>query len=173
MTGVQTCALPISRVATLRVALLAAAGVDGEQVREVKEVLCAAGALADVVGARIGAVATRDGSPLAVAVSFETAPSVVFDGVVVADGDEGALAGDVAALEFLKLQHRHLKPMLALGCGAAVLQAAGIPVALPDGQPDPGVIVAGGGDVEAALASFHAALAQHRIYARETDPPRV
>jgi catalase len=42
---------------------------------------------------------------------------------------------------------------------------------LPDGQPDPGLIVAS--DAGTAGDDFIAAIAKHRHFARETDPPRV
>ena len=45
------------------------------------------------------------------------------------------------ALEFIKDQYRHCKPILALGDGAALLDPAGIPSTLTDGTADPGLIV--------------------------------
>ena len=75
------------------------------------------------------------------------------------------------ALEFLKDQYRHCKTILAVGGGAGVLRAAGIPDALPDGQPDPGLLAGEAG--EATVDVFLSALAKHRHFERETDPPRV
>ena len=54
-----------------------------------------------------------------------------------------------------------------------MLDKAGVPVTLPDGKPDPAIIVAPAGDVVKAVAAFKKALAAHRAFARETDPPRV
>jgi len=45
-----------------------------------------------------------------------------------------------------------------------------LPANLPDGSEDPGFVVARSGD---AGTAFIAALARHRHYQRETDPPRV
>jgi catalase len=42
-----------------------------------------------------------------------------------------------------------------------------IPSTLPDGSPDPALLVDG------TLDAFKTALAGHRAYARETDPPMV
>jgi catalase len=61
--------------------------------------------------------------------------------------------------------------MLVLGAASALLTPCGIEPALPDGRPDPGLILAA--DAEAATADFIAAIAKHRHFARETDPPRV
>jgi catalase len=52
-----------------------------------------------------------------------------------------------------------------------VLRAAGIPDALPDGRPDPGLLTGEAG--EAIVATFLTALAKHRHFERETDPPLV
>jgi catalase len=44
---------------------------------------------------------------------------------------------------------------------------------LPNGEPDPGLVIADPAGLNAALAAFRTAIARHKIYARETDPPRV
>lgn len=162
-------------VATRRVALLVAAGVDGPQTRKLYAALLDAGAVPRLVGERIGKVAASDDAPLDVEISFEAGPSVLFDAVIVPDfpDGEGALSRDPRAVEFLKLQYRHLKPLLAVGSGAVLLRAAHIPDQLPDGARDPGVISTETCDLADALAQFVAVLARHRIYARDTDPPRI
>jgi len=162
-------------VATRRVAVLVAPGVDGPQTRKLYAALLDAGAVPRLVGAQIGKVAAAEDAPLDVEISLEAGPAVLFDAVIVPDFPDGesALARDPHALEFLKLQYRHLKPLLAVGSGAVLLRAARIPDQLPDGEPDPGVIVAETCSLADALAQFVAVLARHRVYARDTDPPRV
>lgn len=162
-------------VATRRVALLVAPGVDGPQTRKLYAALLDLGAAPRLVGEQIGKIAASDDAPLDVEISFEAGPSVLFDAVIVPDYPEGecALSRDARALEFLKLQFRHLKPVLAIGGGGVLLRTAHIPDRLPDGAPDPGVIVADTCDLADALAQFVAVLARHRVYARDTDPPRV
>jgi catalase len=76
-------------------------------------------------------------------------------------------------LDFIRDQYRHGKPILALDAGEQVVDRAGLPRQLPDGTNDPGLIVAGSSALAAALGAFEAVLADHRVYARETDPPRV
>jgi len=147
-------------VRTRRVALVVGQGVDGAQVRKLYASLLDAGAVPRLISARIGPLAASDDAPLDVEISFETAPSVLWDGVIVADSP--VFVGDAQAAEFLKLQYRHDKPILALGNGAELLKAAKIPR-----KPDPGVIVANSADAAEALASFKNVLARHRIYARE------
>lgn len=70
-------------------------------------------------------------------------------------------------------QYRHCKPILAIGAGTDLLDDAGIPTQLPDGEEDPGLIRLGGEDIERALPLFIEAVAKHRHYARALDPPSV
>jgi catalase len=78
---------------------------------------------------------------------------------------------DGRTLEFIKDQYRHCKPILAVGASDQLLTACGIDAALPNGQRDPGVITTS--DASTASDGFIAAIAKHRHFARDTDPPRV
>ncbi|KAB8043408.1 catalase [Janthinobacterium aquaticum] len=160
---------------TRRVAILIGPGSDGAQVRQLYDALLADGAVPRLVGSQLGKVDTGKGAPLAVEVSLEAGPAVLYDAVIVPDGEAAArqLSADANALDFLRQQYRHCKPMLLIEAGATLLEKAGIPDALPDGTPDPAVIVAPAADVAQALATFKQAIAAHRAYTRETDPPRV
>ena len=153
-----------------RIAILVADGVTGAPLTALARRLTAEGAVPRFLGARLGRVTTAEGDTIEIDAPISSAPSVLFDAVVVADA-AAALAADGRVLEFLKDQYRHCKTMLVLGDGADVLDAAAIPMALPDGRPDPGLIVAQAGGAPAD--AFVAALAAHRHFARETDPPRV
>ncbi|QJE02239.1 catalase [Massilia forsythiae] len=162
-------------IRTRRVALAAAEGVDAAGARELYASLLRDGAQPRIVGQRLGELSTASGRPLDVEVSFEATPSVMYDGLVVGPGDASAaaLARDGRVLEFVRDQYRHGKPILVIGAGRQLLAAAVIPLALPDGSPDPGLFLADEAGLAAALAAFKAALARHRTWARETDPPRV
>ena len=103
---------------------------------------------------------------------MEAAPSVVWDGLIV-PGGEVALTRSGHALEFLKDQYRHCKPILLLGPARALLEKAGIPPEPEAGDGDAGLLQSDDDAVEAGVAAFIAALTQHRHFARETDPPRV
>jgi catalase len=106
---------------------------------------------------------------------MEAAPSVVWDGLIVPGGEAaaGALAESGHALEFLKDQYRHCKPILLYGAAEALLQKAGIPVAPASGENDAALLRSSDDEVEAGVTAFVDALTQHRHFARETDPPRV
>jgi catalase len=91
-------------------------------------------------------------------------PSVLFDAAVVPDGEKAAqeLRSLGQALEFLKDQYRHCKPLLMMGSGESVVAAAGIPV---DDESD--------WALARELPAFEAAVGRHRNWARASDPPPV
>jgi catalase len=101
-------------------------------------------------------------------------PSVLWDAVVIPDGDDAVeqLGIDGRVLEFIKDQYRHCKPILAIGSATRLLQKAGIPETLVSGHVDPGLLLMEGDD-SAGITVFIAAIAKHRHFERETDPPRV
>ena len=89
-------------------------------------------------------------------------PSVLFDAAVVPDGEDaaGKLRSLGQALEFLKDQYRHCKPILLMGAGETVAAEAGIPLDDPDDWA-----------VVRKLPAFAEAVARHRNWDRATDPP--
>ena len=162
-------------IKTRKVAILVANGVDGAMVRTIYTSLLADGAVPRLVGSQLGKVQSIDKSVLFVEITLEAGPSVLWDAVVVPDGAESvaALSRDAHAQDFVREQYRHCKPIMVMGAAAALLQKASVPPTLPDGSPDPALIGAEGEDLEPALEAFKAALATHRSFARETDPPLV
>lgn len=66
-----------------------------------------------------------------------------------------------------------LKPILALGAGATLIENAGVNAVLPSGEPDPGVLLGESGAASEALPAFIDAVARHRHHERAMDPPEV
>jgi catalase len=162
-------------IRTRRIAILVADGVDGEAATTLHEGLLKAGAVPRLVGARLGQVETEQGEALEVEVTLEAAPSVLWDAVAVPGGHQAVerLANIGHAVEFIENAYRHCKPLLAIGAGSTLLDGAGAATHLPDGDPDPGVLSFDEGEASQALREFTAAIAQHRHFARESDPPMV
>ncbi len=156
-------------VATRKVAILVAEGVDGAAVTTVAQALIKAGVVVRLVGQRIGPVDTADGGSLDADASLDNQPSGLFDGAVVPSGGAASerWLGDGRALEFVRDSYRHGKTLLALGEGADVLGAAGIAPAEDDG----GLII--GEASQKVAAGFLEALARHRHPERERTPPLV
>ena len=161
-------------IRTRRVAILVGDGCDGPSLVALSQRLTEKGAVPRFVSTTLGTVAPSPGEAIQVDVSIEAAPSVLYDAVVLPAGADAVrqLRSDGRTLEFIKDQYRHCKSILALGEGTQLLEACGITLTLPTGEPDPGLLVATPDD-DAAGDAFVAAIAAHRHFARETDPPRV
>jgi catalase len=163
------------RIRSRQVAVLAHDGVDGASLTQIATRLDAEGAVCKVVSVRLGMLDATTGASIPVEATFENAPSVLFDGVIIADGAasvEGLLL-DGRTREFLRDAYRHGKTILALGEGSELLVACGVPTRLPNEAPDPGLLVEDAGELAHALDGFVAALGRHRHPERDTDPPRV
>jgi catalase len=162
-------------IKTRRVAILVANGVDDAAALAIHEALAAQGAVPRFVGVKLGKVQGVSGGTLDVEISLETAPSVVWDAMVLPEGE--AATADLAtrgqALEFLKDQYRHCKPILLMGSARDLLAAGGIPPELLSGEVDAGLLQFDGKEIDAAVEGFVDALTKHRHFERETDPPRV
>ena len=163
-------------VATRRIALLVTHGADKELVGAFHAALAAQGAIPRIVGVQIGRAESANGEPIEIEVSMETAPSVLWDALVIFDVPGKAphpLAESGHAVEFLKDQYRHCKPIMLMGGARALLAKAGISAELAHGRQDPGLLTSERESTERAVSKFADAVAKHRHFARETDPPRV
>jgi catalase len=154
-----------------KVALMVAPGAAGGPIAALKQALLAQGAVPRLVGPQIGTLVADDGQALEADASFENEPGFLFDAVVVPDGQSAAntLAGDGNALAFVRDTFRHCKPLLVLGTGVHVLDAAGV----PQESLDPAFIIAADLTRGSAIDDFITALAAPRRFERETDPPMV
>jgi catalase len=143
-----------------KVAILTAPGVDAGSVTRTQAALSKAGAVVRLLAARLGSVEET----IEADATFETMPSVLFDAVVVPDGDgaaeELASLGHVA--EFLKDQFRHCKPILVLGAGERVLAEAGLPA---NDASDWALV--------RDVAAFIEAIGKHRNWGRIAAPPQI
>ena len=117
-------------------------------------------------------MATSDGVALQADGSFENSPAVLFDAVVLADGEAGSakLAALGQVMEFMVNQYRHGKAIFALGSSAELLPMLGVAATLLSGEADHGVITDADGYHD-AVAHFIDAVGGHRHTARESDPP--
>jgi catalase len=158
-----------------RIALVVAPGVHGASISAVQAALVAQGAVARLVGPRIGRMPTADGDVLDADASLENEPAFLFDGLVLPDGAEAvaALAANGHTAEAIRDQFRHCKPILALGASRTLLVQAGLPMSMDKshGQGETGLYFAEAGQAAAAAAAFIAGLARHRHFGREMDPP--
>jgi catalase len=158
-----------------KVAILVAPGVEGTSVEMAQSALLGQGAVARLVGTRIGKMATVGGDALDADASLENEPGFLFDALILPDGEEAvaALAQDGHTMEFIKDQFRHCKTILAMGASRALLVKAGLPASLDKSlsQGGTGLFLAQPGQAKEAIAAFIAGMAKHRHFGREMDPP--
>ena len=161
-------------ISTRKIAILVADGVTGD-LKALHDGLAAQGAIPRFVGARLGSVVTADENPIEVDATLESVPAVLYDALVVPSGRVAikTLGKMGQAAEFVKEQYRHCKPILVLGAGQDLLENAGVPLTLSNGDPDPGLLKFPDENMDSALREFIKAIAKHRHFARETDPPPV
>jgi catalase len=168
---------PVRSVATRKVAILAADGVDGPGVARLVEDLRGRGAVPEVVGLADGPIRSADGGTVQADRALPTTASVLYDAVAVPCGTESAaaLARDGRAVHFVTEAFKHAKAVAGFGAGLDVLRAARIDAAHADGaEPaeDDGVVTtaANGDDLpQAFLDAFADAIAAHRVWTRVTD----
>jgi catalase len=161
-------------ITTRQIALLAIDGIDGAPLLAVHKRLRDAGARPVVIGARLGAVATTDGSPVVAEASFENSPAVLFDAAVLPGGAPGvealAILGPVR--EFVAHQFRHGKALLVLAEARHLLESVAGP------QPDAAAAGAVGITLARTLSpdvldGFVASIGKHRHPQRERALPTV
>jgi len=162
-------------IATRKVALLIADGLEGASVSNIIGALTQAGAVTRLLSNRLGTLTSAEGITFEVDATLENSPPVLFDALVLPDGIDAVerLSKDGHTLEFLKDQYRHCKSILVLGAASKLLKKAGIFEVLPSGEPDPGLLVAEPSEYDSAAKRFITAIARHRHPERDTDPPLV
>ena len=162
-------------IATRKIAIVIADGIESEPITDLIEALNGAGAVTRLLSGRLGTVRSEDGEPLEIDATLENSPAVLFDALVLPGGTEAvdALCLDGHTLEFVKDQYRHCKTILALGDSSRILSEAGIPLTLPSGEADPGLLIEGQGANDTNAQSLIAAIGRHRHVERDRDPPLV
>jgi len=147
----------VSGIKTRKIAVLAAPGSDGAAIKSVQAALKSQGATPLLVAPTLAPI---DGmNPDA---TISGMPSIMFDGVVVVGGAQGAkaLAQSGDARHFVLEAFRHLKAIAATGAGKDVLSASHLP------EKGEGVFIGDDGKVEAVLKPFIEAVGQHRVWGR-------
>ncbi len=154
-------------IATRKIAILVAAGVDDNDLSGMKNALTKEGAMVKIIGPRGGSLKSAKGAEIKVDMSLTNAASVLFDATYVPGGQKSAatLAGDDRAILFVNETFKHCKALAATGAGVEVLRASAID--LEAAKKDPALLVDEKGDAKKVSARFIQAIAQHRNWDRE------
>jgi catalase len=165
-------------IQTRRVAILAAAGYDHDQLMAVQNALEEAGATTKIVSKFLGDLPSNNSTSAKVDKTYLTTASVEYDAIFIPGGSESveALKMQGDALHFVNEAFRHCKPIGATGDGVMLLEAADLPdvhVAGPRSEDElvshRGVVTSQDGmDLGAFSEAFIEAIAQHRHWDRQT-----
>ncbi|MFB9907847.1 catalase [Allokutzneria oryzae] len=166
-------------ISTRRIAILVAAGVDGEGVRRVVAELRDRGAIPELLAPADGTVRCADGSDLKVDRAISTVASVLYDAVIVPSGPESVrtLSADGYTVHFVAEAFKHFKAIGAFGSGIELLRKAQLgSVRLAE---DTETVIVDAGVVTTSAAAdalppefseaFACEVARHRIWQRETS----
>ncbi len=159
-----------------RIAVLAADGVNGGELKAVKSALVAAGAHPEIIAQFLGDVATSEGEALKVDKSLLTVASVMYDAVFIPGGAESvaALSEQADVVDFINEAFKHCKAIAAIGDGIDLLAASDLGGVAVAGSTSEGELLSEQGIVTASSATdidgfsqeFIEAIAQHRHWDR-------
>lgn len=137
------------------VGILFAEGSDAATIKALREAAQAAGASVKLVAPKVGGARLSDGNWQAADGQLAGMPSVLFDAVALVLSEDGArkLAGESAAIDFVRNAYGHLKAIAHDSGAAGLLQLAGV-------KADEGIM-------PASSARDFAAAAGKRLWTRE------
>jgi catalase len=156
---------PVRSVATRRIAILAADGVNASDVARIVEALGGRGAVCEVVSVFDGLLQGEDEETVEVAKTLSTTASVLHDAVYVPGGDRSiaTLRGHGEAVYFITEAYKHGKAVAAAGPDAPLLlERAGVDLEAPG-------VVTGDASAPEFAAAFAEAVAAHRHFERDTE----
>ena len=159
-------------IQTRKVAILAADGVNEENIQAIKDALTAAGAIGEVIAPKLGFIAGVVDTPVAVAKTFMNTASVFYDAVYVPGGTNSVatLEADADAVHFLNEAFKHCKAIAFDSNAIQFVKATYFGRKLPEDNSDESVMMEGvimGDDITKLSKQFLTAIAQHRFWERE------
>ena len=154
-------------IRTRQIAVLVEDGVQYSSLLCLYGALTDAGAVVHFVGPRIGPFVASSGEKIAADKSMENSPAVLFDALVLPDGNEAvrALAANKDTMGFIRDSYQHCKSILALGDGRELLDMAGVG---PGIDEDEGILMTDSVNAAEITAVFIAAVAAHRHPSRDS-----
>lgn len=149
-----------------RVNVLIGDGADEEVLQTITASLKSVGVHPMWLASHMGNITTSSGSLFPVLETFNSHPSVLVDGLIVADcGKEGTntLVADGDAKRQVLEAYKHLKPIAVIGKAQNILEAVGL-----DGEfVDEGIAQGNTQNTKDVIVSFLTALRKHRVWNRE------
>ncbi|KLT64357.1 catalase [Pedobacter sp. BMA] len=164
-------------IATRKIAILAADGVDEVSLSKVKDSLVKEGAIVHVIAPKLGQIISKGDQVIVPDESFLTAASVLYDAVYVPGGTNSVatLEAEANAVHFLNEAFKHCKAIAADEDAIQVLEATYFHKKLPaeysqETVMSEGIIVSG--DTAKMARTFKDMIANHRFWDRE-NPRKI
>lgn len=142
-----------------KIAVLATNGVNAESIEAILQWARTEKAVVKLIGPSPAPIKTKQGELLKVDASMDGMPSIMFDAVVVVDGDDiSAMQQNGEGLHYLLETYKHLKPLVLLGDNDQLLKQLNL-------TPDEGTLT--GNDFAKVQDQLKQGLLKHRVWARE------
>ncbi len=152
-------------IATRKIAILAANGVDGNSLRQMKKALIAEGAMVEIIAPKLGSIMDAKGASITVDKNLRTVASVLYDAVFIPGSTKsaGMLAKEPDAIHFVDQAYKHCKPIAIDDSAKEFLSRTSLSGLIKKGTSLPGVVYADKDNSK----NFIQAIAQHRFWERE------
>jgi catalase len=153
-------------IATRKIAILAANGVDGSSLQQMKKALLAEGAVVEIIAPQLGDIKDAKGATIKVDKNLRTVASVLYDAVFIPGGKAGAaaLAKEPDAIHFVDQAYKHCKAISIDSSAEDFISRTHLGSLLSEGTELPGVVYTD----KNKSKNFIAAIATHRFWERET-----
>ncbi|WP_298912030.1 catalase [uncultured Nostoc sp.] len=163
--------MPDKSIKSRKIAILAADGVNAQELSTLQQALMQEGAQAKIVATHGGKIKGDDGQEIPVEMTFVTAASVMFDAVYVPGGAQSikTLKQEGEAINFINEAFKHCKTIAATSEGVELLSMAnieGVKLSQDGARSDMGVVTSSESDLKSVADDFISAIAQHRHWIR-------
>ncbi|MEH1890225.1 MAG: catalase [Nostoc sp.] len=164
--------MPEKTIKSRKIAILAADGVNAQELGTLQQALMQQGAHAKIVATHGGKIKGDDGQEIPVEMTFVTAASVMFDAVYVPGGAQSikTLKQQGEAINFINEAFKHCKTIAATSEGVELLSVAnleGVKLSQDGVRSEMGVVTSRqASDLKSIADDFIGAIAQHRYWMR-------
>ncbi|MUV37638.1 Catalase [Lentibacillus sp. JNUCC-1] len=144
---------------TRKVAVLVAEGFNAEWLKNTLTDMEKAGLVPELIGEQLGALQGDDGTEFEVTKTFQTGPSVLFDAVLIASGNQADEAFARDASDYIQEAFEHFKPICFKPLATPIIKTLDI-------EDSPGVLQADE-DSTSFAGKFAKMVAKHRFWERD------
>lgn len=156
-------------IQTRKIAVLAADGVNGNSIQQMKKALTEKGAVVEIIAPRLGEIKNDKGAAIKVDKNLRTVASVLYDAVYVPGGKKSiaALMNEADAIHFVDQAYKHCKAIAVDIDAENFMAKTSVGQLLEEKKELPGFVYPKKN--KSLAGDFIKAIAQHRFWERETQ----